>query len=210
MKISKDSRNNPLFLRNEFPYVGEEEFARINKQSIDLDNIKLLPYSDTRSNESEQYKSYGVHFFVDDYRFEGVYRNPEKSLNKLSQYSFIITPDYSLYREMPSWRQTESVGHSRWLGAYWQSKGLTVIPSVSWSNYISFSFFTSIEKGSIVAISTNGNKKSPTSFLRGYNKMLEVVEPSAIICLGKPFIGMEGNLLPINYSSKARRDRDGR
>lgn len=96
--------------------------------------------------------------------------------------------------------QLESVAHSRWVGAFWQSKGLIVIPTVSWSDAKSYGFcFDGIEKGSIVAVGMIGCKHSKISFLRGYNAMLERVEPSAIICLGNPFAEMQGNIIAVDY-----------
>lgn len=44
-----------------------------------------------------------------------------------------------------------------------------------------------------------GCKHEKELFLRGYNKMLETVEPSAIICLGEPFKEMDGNIIAIDY-----------
>ena len=70
---SVDMRNNTLFMRNEFKTVGKQQFPLIKKQEIDLENISLIACSDTRSNDNEINTAKGVHFFVDDYRFEGIY-----------------------------------------------------------------------------------------------------------------------------------------
>ncbi len=137
---------------------------------------------------------------MDDYRFESIYRQPEKSLARYSQYAFLLTPDFSTYADMDLWRQLESVAKNRWVGAYWQSKGLTVIPTVSWSDARSFEFcFDGIEKGSIVAVGMIGSKHSKLGFMRGYHAMLEKAEPSEIICFGDPFPDMEGKIIPVDY-----------
>ena len=60
----------------------------VKKQRILLRCIKLIACSDTRKNDSDENRKKGVHFFVDDYRFKGNYDNPERSLEKYSQYSF--------------------------------------------------------------------------------------------------------------------------
>lgn len=55
-------------------------------------------------------------------------------------------PDYSAYADMNLWRQMENIAHSRWVGAFWQSRGIKVIPTVSWSDARSYSFcFDEIE-----------------------------------------------------------------
>lgn len=73
--------------------------------------------------------------------------HPERSLKKYSQYAFLLSPDFSTYADMDLWRQLESVAKNRWVGAYWQSKGLTVIPTISWSTARSYDFcFDGVEK----------------------------------------------------------------
>ena len=72
--------------------------------------------------------------------------------------------------------------------------GLKVIPSVQCGDERSFEFcFDGIEEGSVVAVSTFW-KNDKDAFMRGYNKMLEVIKLSAIICYDKPFPEMKGNI----------------
>ena len=179
--------------------------AIIQKQAINTKNIALIACSDTRCNDNELNRAKGVHFFVDDYRFEGIYKNPKRTLEKYSQYAFLLTPDFSTYSDMSFWRQIESVAHSRWVGAYWQSKGLTVIPTISWGDARSFSFcFDGVESGCVVAIGMIGCKHNKFAFMRGYNAMFEKLSPSAIICFGKPFDEMTGNIIAVDYLSSRK------
>lgn len=192
-------------MRNGFDVTGKWDIPIVKKQNIPLDNVRLIAYSDTRQNDRPENTACGVHFFIDDYRFTGIYNNPERSIEKLSQYAFLLTPDYSTYSDMNCWRQLESVAHSHWGGAYWQSKGLTVIPTISWSTPISYDFcFDGIEKGSIVAIGMIGCKKNKVEFMRGYNAMLKAIEPSAVICFGVPFPEMNGNIISVDYNSSRK------
>ena len=193
-------RKNALFTRNGFDTDGIWQIPVIERQEIDIGNIDLIAYSDTRLNDNAINKKKGVHFFIDDYRFEGVYRNPEKSLGKLSQYRFLLTPDYSTYSDMNYWRQMESIAHSRWVGAYWQDQGQIVFPTISWSDRKSYEFcFDGVEKHSIVAIGMIGCKRSKQEFLSGYNEMLNRIDPDAIICFGNPFKEMEGTIIQVDY-----------
>lgn len=202
---SKEKRNSPLFLRNQFEGQGKFGIPSIKKQDISLENISLIACSDTKPNAPKSHMKFGVHFFVDDYRFECIYKNPEKSLQKYSQYAFLLTPDYSTYAEMNIWRQMESVAHSRWVGAYWQSKNLNVIPTITWSTPSSYDFcFDGIEQGSIVAISTIGCKKNHHNFMNGYNEMIRRINPKAIICYGKPYDDMKGNIIYVDYVSSRK------
>ena len=197
---SEEMRANPLFMRNTFPTVGKWGMPIVKKQEFSIPKINLIACSDTRANDNDENKKKGVHFFVDDYRFNGIYDNPERSLKKYSQYAFLLTPDFSIYADMDGWRQMESVAKSRWVGAFWQSKGLTVIPTVSWSTVSSNEYcFDGIEKGSTVAVGMIGCKRAKSAFMRGYNEMLERLEPVNIIVFGTPFPEMQGSLIQVDY-----------
>lgn len=101
---------------------------------------------------------------------------------------------------MDFWRQLESIAHSRWCGAFWQDQGLIVIPTISWSTPESYDFcFDAVEQGSIVAIGMIGCKRSKEEFLAGYNEMIKRIQPTAIICFGKPFAEMQGNIIVVDY-----------
>ncbi|MBU5469812.1 DUF4417 domain-containing protein [Falcatimonas sp. MSJ-15] len=198
-------RNDPLFLRNEFETDGKWEIPLIKKRDVELSNVNLIAISDTKYNDREENRRRGVHFFVDDYKFENVYKNPERAIVRLSQYSFVLTPDFSTYSNMNYWRQLESVAHSRWCGAFWQDQGMSVIPTVSWSTSTSFDFcFDGIEEGSIVAVGMIGCKHSKKEFLYGYDKMLTKINPSTILCFGSPFEEMEGNIVAVDYIKSRR------
>lgn len=197
---SKSMRDNPLFMRNNFKSIGKWGIPLINKQELNTDEIMLVACSDTRKNDIVENKAKGVHFFVDDYRFQGVYDNPDRTFERYSQYAFLLSPDFSTYSDMDLWRQLESVSKNRWVGAYWQSKGLIVIPTVSWGLSQSYDFcFDGVEKGSIVAVGMVGCKQSKLHFMRGYSEMLKRIEPEKIICFGEPFKEMEGNIITVDY-----------
>lgn len=197
---SKKMRKDPLFMRNSFVSDGKWGLPLVKKQELNTKNIKLIACSDTKANEREENKKIGVHFFVDDYRFKGIYDNPKRTLNKYSQYRFLLTPDFSTYSDMNLWRQLESVAKNRWIGAYWQSKGLTVVPTISWGLSSTYEFcFDGVEKGSVVAIGMIGCKHTKLQFMRGYNAMLEKIQPSKIICFGTPFDEMQGDIVKIDY-----------
>ena len=203
-------RTGESFLRNMYVGEGLWEIPMIVKQPLDLSHIELIACSDTSKCDTKNLHK-GVHFFTDDYRFESIYAHPERTLEKYGRYRFLLSPDFSLYREMPPWRQIESVGKARWVGAFWQSKGLTVIPTVSWGAPNSFRYcFDGIEKGAIVAVGMIGCKRERIPFMKGYQAMQERIKPSAVICFGEPFPEMKGNIIPVDYLSSRRVERDGR
>lgn len=196
---SKEMRANPLFMRNSYEGQGRWNIPLIHKQKLDISAVSLIACSDTRSEDNDRNRVNGVHFFVDDYRFEDVYSHPARTLKKYGQYAFLLTPDFSTYADMDLWRQLESVAKNRWVGAYWQDNGLTVIPTISWSTPRSFDFcFDGVEQNAIVAVSTLGCKRSKLQFMRGYDAMLDKLNPQNIICFGAPFPEMEGNIVKVD------------
>lgn len=196
-KRAYDFRNDPKFLRNQFPGNGRFGIPLVRKQKIDLADLNLIACTNTVCDDDE-YFDFGVHFFVDDVNFEDLYERPEESFDKYSQYGLCCTPDFSVYGEMQPWRQIESVAHGRWVGAWWQAHGMAVVPTVSWNGYPSFDFcFDGIEDGCVVAIATYGCRLDRTAFLRGYSAMLERIRPEAVICYGNPFPGMGGQLVVV-------------
>ncbi len=202
---SKEMRNNPLFMRNSYETDGKWEIPLVKKQKLDMNDIRLIACSDTKANDNESNKKNGVHFFVDDYRFNGIYDNPKRSLNRYSQYKFLLTPDFSTYTDMNLWRQLESIAKNRWVGAYWQNEGLNVIPTISWGLSQSYEFcFDGVEEGSIVAIGMIGCKQTKIQFMRGYNAMLEKIQPSKIICFGSPFAEMQGDIIEVDYMASRK------
>ena len=102
---------------------------------------------------------------------------------------------------MPVAVQIYQVFKSRWCGAYFQSKGLKVIPSLVWGEADTFWFsFDGIDEGSVVAVSTVGMRTEKNLFMAGYMEMLRRIKPKAIICYGEPFEEMEGKLIVIDYT----------
>ena len=189
-------------VRNEFKGVGKYGMPLIKKQDIDLDKIELLACTKTKHNDEEN-QSKTIHFFTYDWNFESVYEKPEELLERLDQYYALLTPEFSTYKDMPLARQIDSVFKNRWCGAFWQKQGMKVIPTVSWGSIPCLEFcFDGIEKGSVVAVSTYTREDNKDGFMLGYNKMLEIIEPSAIICYGTPFPEMKGKIKAIDPFNK--------
>ena len=195
---SYEFRNDTMFLRNQFKSVGMFKLPLVKRQEISLEDVSLIGYD--KVNQSNDYKSI-VHFFLDDYKFESIYNNPEKKIEVLRKFKAVLTPDFSMFVEMPIALQLFATFKNRWTGAYLQQQGIKVIPTVRWGDLTSFNFcFDGIEKGSIVAVSTVGIKKQKSHFMLGYNEMLSRIKPSKIICYGKPFDEMKGDIIEVDYA----------
>ena len=147
----------------------------------------LAPYR-TRIRSDQRPDDGAIHFFLDDYRFESVWSAPGKALRYLEHYQTILSPDFSLYTNMPMTVQLWNTYRNRWCGCYWQSLGYTVIPTVSWSDLESYDFcFLGIPQHSLVAVSSEGitTELDYPLFSRGYRTLIETLAPSMILCYGK-------------------------
>ncbi|MGI6269317.1 MAG: DUF4417 domain-containing protein [Candidatus Howiella sp.] len=201
-------RTSPFLLRNQFAGNGKFQIPVVPKFKAcedDFTDLRLIGFDKTKL-ENNNHLDRIVHFFLYDYKFERVWKNPDADLEKLKRYRAVLTPDFSMYTEMAPVMQLYNTFRNRWCGAYYASKGIRVIPSVSWGNENTFEFcFEGIEKGSTVAVSTymvseHGHKKDQKDFfLKGYNEMLKRIEPERIICYNEPFTEMRGNIVFVDY-----------
>ncbi len=194
---SEEFRTNPMFLRNQFKGDGVFEIPKIEKEEIELENIELIGYDRLSEKETEKI----VHFFLDDYKFEAIWNDPEPRIERFKKYKAVLAPNYSIYTEMPLSLKVYNTFRSRWCGAYLQSKGIKVIPTVAWGEPDTFWFcFDGITQGSVVAVSTLGVRKEKSLFMQGYNELIRKVKPKAVICYGEPFEEMQGKIIAIDYA----------
>lgn len=138
----------------------------------------------------------GVQFFVDDYQFERCYTHPKKWINELKQFGAVVTPDFSMYTDFALPIQKYNKFRNQWLGALWQRFGLTVYPTIVWSDDRSFTWcFEGIPRNSVVALSTVGCARSyQDEFKKGYNQMMKQLTPSKILLFGTEIEGLEGDI----------------
>lgn len=148
----------------------------------------------------------GIHFYLDDYQFERLWNNPEDYIELLSEFDCILSPDFSLYMEMPKAMKIWNVYRSRLIGQYYQQQGIKVIPTISWAEKETYDFcFDGIPKGSIVSVSTIGVKRDGELFeiwKNGMDKMIEVIEPKAILVYGGKLDYDFKNIRVIYYDNK--------
>lgn len=155
----------------------------------DPDNVKLVGFQYATLKKLENKDKQWVHFFLPDYRFQQVWNNPIRYIDCFKQYKGICSPDFSCYIGMPKAMQIFNVYRMAFLSAFYEREGIKVLPSVTWGEPDTYSWvFSWVPKGSAVVVSTVGcmqNKKATVEFMRGYEKMLEVVQPYQVILYGR-------------------------
>ena len=136
-------RTSQTLLRNQFPGKGKLQIPIIPKFQVSADDFNdlLLIGFDKTHLEDQNHLDRMVHFFLYDYRFERVWKNPDNDIEKLYRYRTVLSPNFSMNLEMAPVMQQYNVFHNRWCSDYWASKGIRVIPTVSWSDESTFVFF---------------------------------------------------------------------
>ena len=148
----------------------------------------------------------GVHFCLDDYQFERVWTSPEKYLDLLRKFDCVVTPDFSVYLDMPIPMKKWNIYRSRALGHWWQEQGLTVIPNVTWADKGSYGYcFEGIPRHATVFISTVGVQKDRAAremCISGMRAALKEIEPSRVLLHGGD-LGVDfGGIEVVRYSQK--------
>ncbi len=175
--------------------VGRYDMPMLAKQDVTTpDTLMGFNYATGKKTV----KHCGIHFFIDDYQFQRVWNQPDRHIAPLKRFQCVLTPDFSTYMDMPEAMKIYNVFRSRLIGAYWQSCGLKVIPTLQWAGPESFSYcFSGIPNNSTVAVSTVGANDNPTAELYwrlGMRYAIDRLEPEKILLYGDaiPFFDFGG------------------
>lgn len=129
-----------------------------------------------------------LHTYSYDYQFNTTWTKPEKWVPILRGFNSVLSPDFSLYTNMPKAMQIYNHYRKHWVGAYWNANGIKVIPNIAWSDKSSYEWcFEGEPIDSIVAVSSVGTLNDGDSkdlFLSGYYAMKERLNPKVIILYG--------------------------
>lgn len=162
---------------------GPEDMPTL--EAVDFKPDKLIGF-----NYAKTAKGFdcGIHFFIDDYQFERLWNKPEQYLRLLKRFECVLTPDFSMYMDMPLPMQRWNEYRRRALGNYWQRNGMTVIPTLSWTDRRSFGFaFGGLPEGGTVAVSTvgiKGNDGAMKVWFEGMEAAIAAISPSCIVIYG--------------------------
>lgn len=128
------------------------------------------------------------HFFIDDYQFERVWSRPAAYVGCLRGFDCVLTPDFSLYMDMPDPMQRWNRYRSQALGHWWQGQGLRVVPTLSWAQPSSYEFcFKGIARHATVATSTVGVKEDAAALAvwnDGMREAMRRLEPARVLLYG--------------------------
>ena len=129
-----------------------------------------------------------VVFYEHDKEFERLWNNPKQYLDKLKKFKGVISPDFSLYRNMPLVMQMWNTYRGRAVACWLQNNGVEIIPNLRFGDERTFSVcFDGIEENKTVAVGTHGcikRKEDKIFFKIGLARMVQRLSPKIIIVYG--------------------------
>lgn len=204
--VYRQQRDYENLQKGIFEGVGEYGIPEIRPDDPTADNWIGFNYA----RGCEEPEIHGVHFFVDDYQFIRVWRDPDRYLDMLRRFQAVCTPDFSTYTDFPKAVQIFNHYRKHWLGRYWQENGIRVIPTISWSDPGSWDWcFDGEPEGYTVAVSSVGTQNSAETrqlFLEGYREMMTRLQPSTVVMYGDVPDECQGNIVQVkSFQSKWRK-----
>ena len=165
------------------------------------EDIKLpnRPVSYSKIGTSKIDENVIIHFYQDDYTFDGFYgvwnsllydhqTNKGFSLKKIENAGCIICPDYSICGDFPEALKIWNVYRSRTIGSYINSIGKVAIPNFHACGPDSYKYcFGGLRKNTIIAVSTVGCLRSNAEkslFLKDTEELIKRINPRLIILYG--------------------------
>lgn len=129
-----------------------------------------------------------IHFYGADQYLEDVWENPELWAKQLKHFKGVISPDLSIYRDMPLPQQLHNVYRNRTLAHWFSQQGIPVVPNVRWADKRSYDFaFEGIEHNGTVCVSTSGiliDVTDRNEFSQGFDAMMNILTPQTVLVYG--------------------------
>ena len=161
-----------------------------------LINMKNVSYKDKYSHRKI------VHSFCFDDTLRRAYANPIGYLKRVAPYYAVSSFDFSMDDEMDFKQILDATYDNRWMGAFMQSNGKLVIPTVGWVTPDKYDIcFSGLRDGGVFLISTLGSKNNTaqTTFIKGYYELRCRFPNTKIISVGNRIDGMDDDVCYIRY-----------
>lgn len=174
---------NSFLVRNAI-YDGDDEIPCVTTSNLIPE--KVITFSKARSkNETNSW----IHFYEQDSVIECFWRNPKKYLPMIKRYKGVISPDYSLYYDMPLNMQKYNTYRGKALAHWLSENGIEVIPNVRWGDERTFeTACLGVEPKKTIAVGTHGCIKTiegKNMFIAGFDYVINRLEPKTVIVYGR-------------------------
>lgn len=189
-KMTRENKNRPgckdvfkSFLVEDAMFSGKLEMPTLHPEYRIPKTA--LPFSQAISSKEKQI---WVHFYEDDSKFERIWNNPKRYIQILKQYDGVISPDFSVYRDMPLVMQFWNIYRSRAIANALQSAGKPVIPNIRFGDERTWeACCLGIPKNSAISIGSHGNLRDADDrrhFKAGLQYVTRALHPSTLVVYG--------------------------
>lgn len=172
-------------LTSELSYSSATEMPIVEAYNGDVPLHLIALY---RLNDSKTIEGVCPMFYTDDRRFEWIWRQPLKAVEKLRRYRYVLSPDFSTYLDMPKPIREYNIFRNKVLSALWQRYGINVIPSITWTTLGNITEdLDGWPENSIIAINSTGvgrDKRSKHYWVEGYHAAIDILNPTHILRYG--------------------------
>ena len=129
------------------------------------------------------------HFFEDDYQFERIWNRPDAYLPILKRFEGGISPDFSMYLDMPKAQQVWNCWRNRAMAYWMQENGLNVIPNACWGDEESLEWaFDGLPNNSVLALTTQGCMQKTDYrkqvLVNGIHELIRQKHPTKLVVYG--------------------------
>ena len=175
-------------------FDGELEIPIISRPKEIIIPQKMLNFSERNRSKADFTETLITYEY--DINLSDLLIKPAELIDDLKRFKGgIVSPDCSLYWDMPLSAQIINTYRNRAIGYYLQKNGIYVIPNIRWGDERTYTTnvlpdklaFLGVEMHSIVSIGSYGcvqNAKKRYHFQAGLKNMLESLEPSTVIVYG--------------------------
>jgi len=134
--------------------VGPYEIPKIDPCMRVPDS--LISFSEANALRKPDLETW-VHFYEDDYKFIRLWNDPERHFRRLARFAGVVSPDFSIYRNMPVAQKIAHTYRNQLLGARMQADGINVIANIRLSGRESIPYaLAGAPRHSTVALGLNG------------------------------------------------------
>jgi len=174
-------------------FDGELEIPFIHNEPLFVPPFLLHPFSKRGVTAmKDEYMCY----YEKDKRFDPVLVSASRHLDSVRKFAGMVSPDCSLYRDMPLALQIINTYLNRAVGHYFQHHGVHVIPNVRWGDERSYRgaskiepfAFLGLEPCGVVSVGTYGcirEEEDRFYFKDGLAAMIEKVKPKTVLVYGR-------------------------
>lgn len=171
------------FMVQNATYEGELEIPCISQEATLP--TKLISFS--KAIKEKKFDAW-VHFYEDDVGFERLWNKPFRYLPLLKRYRGVISPDFSLYRDMPLVMQQWNIYRNHAIAVWLQGEGVPVIANVRRGDARTFeTACIGIPKHGTISVGSHGSIKLLSNryyFAAGLEYVVNKLEPNAIVVYG--------------------------